>query len=268
MTTVLIIIAILIVAYLFAIKGRTNNPDLEKFAKYDYAHRGLHSEGVPENSLLAFEKARDAGYGSELDVHLLKDGTLAIYHDSNLKRISGVDVTLEDLTFDDLKNYKLLGTEQTIPTLNQVLEVYDGKAPLVVELKAFRKNHAELSKAVCELLDTYKGDYCIESFDPRVVMWFKNNRPDIVRGQLSQNYLKANDKLPFLTKVVLTYSLLNFLTKPDFIAYNFKHKDCVSNKICQSFWNMQMVAWTIRSEKEHKDAKQNGWISIFEKFLA
>ena len=268
MIIALVVIAALLVIYLLAIKGRTNNPDLKKFSEFDYAHRGLHSEGIPENSLAAFKAASDAGYGSELDVHLLKDGTLAIYHDSNLKRISGFDVTLEDLTHDDLKNYKLSGTEQTIPTLNEVLEIYDGKAPLVVELKAFRKNHNELSKAVCELLDTYKGDYCIESFDPRVVRWFYKNRPEIVRGQLSQNFLKAEDKLPLLSKIVMTYSLLNFWNKPDFVAYNYDHKDCISNKLCQSFWGMQMVAWTIRSKEKHDDAKKSGWISIFEKFLA
>ena len=224
MGNIITVVLIIVLAYLLALDGRRSHKDLENLKKYHYAHRGLHSEGVPENSMKAFENAKQNGYGSELDVHLLKDGTLAVFHDNTLNRVANIDGKVEELTKADLKNIHLDQTDETIPELCEVLNLYDGAAPLVIELKPVGKNHAELARAVCQELEGYKGAYCIESFDPRVLVWLKNNRPDIVRGQLSQNFLKTNDKLAFPIRVVMTSLVTNFLTKPDFVAYRFSHK--------------------------------------------
>lgn len=232
-----------------------------------YAHRGLHGKGVPENSMAAFLCAEEMGYGVELDVHLLKDGNLAIIHDASLKRVANANVFIEDLTAPELVNYRLEGTDETIPIFADVLKALDGKVPLVVELKCERNNYPELCRRACELLDTYSGPYCVESFDPRCVYWLRKNRPDVVRGQLTENYFATpKSKLPWYLKFVLKNQMLNFLTHPDFIAYRFSDRKTFSNTICKRLWGAQLVTWTLKNQREYDTAVHEGWIPIFENF--
>ena len=158
--TVLIVLAVLAGLLLFLLAGRRGHPGLAAFRGWSYAHRGLHCQGVPENSMAAFRKALDHGYGIEFDVHLMKDGELAVIHDSSLKRTAGADVRIEDLTKEDLEKYPLEGTEERIPLFRDVLALYDGKAPLIIELKPEKGNHAALSKATCDLLERYGVKQC------------------------------------------------------------------------------------------------------------
>ena len=232
-----------------------------------YAHRGLHGPGVPENSLAAFQAALDAGYGVELDVHLLADGNLAVIHDSKLIRTTGAEGRIEELTTEDLKNYRLEGTEETIPTFREILELFAGKAPLVVELKPLGKNHAALTEATCKMLDEYNIDYCMESFDPRCVAWLKKNRPEIVRGQLSENFFASkNNPLPAPVKFVMSKNLTHFTTRPDFIAYKFAdRKSTISLLFCRK--QMESVTWTLTSQADYDTAVAEGWVPIFEGFL-
>ena len=160
-------IIILIALVLLATRCRGDHPGMKDLQGWAYAHRGLHSEGVPENSMAAFKAALDNGYGIELDIHLLKDGNLAVIHDSLLNRTTGQAGRVEDLTTADLKCYPLEGTDQTIPEFMDVLTLFHGKAPLIVELKPVDGNHAQLAETACKMLESYEGVYCLESFDPR-----------------------------------------------------------------------------------------------------
>jgi len=258
----------LFVLYVFSTMCRTGHEGLSALRGWAYAHRGLHGGAdVPENSLEAFRLAVAAGYGSELDVHLLTDGNLAVIHDSTLKRTTGVEGRIEDLTIGQLANYRLEGTNQTIPTLESVLEIYPGTAPLIIELKPIGTNHTELCSRVCKLLDTYEGEYCIESFDPRCVYWLKKNRPDIIRGQLTENFFLAkNSQLPWVVKFALKFQLLNFLIKPDFVAYKYRDRNNFSNFLCRKLWGAQGVTWTLTTKQEFDTAVSEGWIPIFEGF--
>ena len=262
----IIAIIILVVLYLLALTGRTGHKGLRKLRGWGYAHRGLHGNGVPENSMLAFRKALEGGYGIEFDVHLMKDGNLAIIHDSSLKRTAGADVLIEDLTVEDLENYRLEGTDEKIPLFSELLDLYAGKAPLIIELKA-HGNHAELSKAVCDAMEGYKGVYCMESFDPRVVQWLRKNRPEIIRGQLAENFLKVKQNpLNIVLKFIMTNHLMNFLSMPDFVSYKFADRNTLGTRICRKFWKLQGVSWTIRSQEDYDIAVKEGWIPIFENF--
>ena len=262
----IIAIIILVVLYLLALTGRTGHKGLRKLRGWGYAHRGLHGNGVPENSMLAFRKALEGGYGIEFDVHLMKDGNLAIIHDSSLKRTAGADVLIEDLTVEDLENYRLEGTDEKIPLFSELLDLYAGKAPLIIELKA-HGNHAELSKAVCDAMEGYKGVYCMESFDPRVVQWLRKNRPEIIRGQLAENFLKVKQNpLNIVIKFIMTNHLMNFLTMPDFVAYKFADRNTLGTRICRKFWKLQGVSWTIRSQEDFDTAVREGLLPIFENF--
>lgn len=264
----IIMIVILLAVYLFLLHGRSGHEGLKALRQYHYAHRGLHGDGVPENSMAAFRRAREQGFGIELDIHLLQDGNLAVIHDAALKRTTGAEGYIEDLTVEDLKDYRLEGTEETIPTFREVLDLYAGAAPLIVELKAERKNHAALTEAACNMLSSYEGPYCIESFDPRCILWLRKNRPEVIRGQLSQNFLRDNTKLSLPLKFLLTQNLLNFLTRPDFLAYRYEQRKCCPGLvICQKLFRMQLVGWTIREKEVHAEATEKGWLSIFEKFV-
>lgn len=263
---VLAIIFILVLLFVFLVKGRTGHPGLPALQDWYYAHRGLHGDGVPENSMSAFRAAKDAGYGIELDIHMMADGNLAVIHDSSLKRTAGTDVPIEELTTVQLGVYCLEGTQERIPLLSQVLDLFRGEAPLIVELKPHGGNHAALCAAACNMLSSYKGAYCIESFDPRCVAWLRKNRPHVIRGQLTENFFQSKSKLPAILKFVLRHQLLNVFTRPDFIAYRFADRKTISNFLCRKLWGVQGVSWTIRSEEDFQQALQEGWFPIFEGF--
>lgn len=266
MLIALIVLVIIAVLYLLSLSGRTGHPALKALQGFSYAHRGLHGEGRPENSMAAFRAAKDAGYGIELDLHLLADGNLAVVHDSELKRTTGLEGCIEDLTTQDLQNCYLEGTAETIPTFSQVLDLYQGAAPLIVELKCVRNNYAKLCETTCKMLDEYEGAYCIESFDPRCIYWLRKNRPDQIRGQLSENFSHVKNGVPWILRFCMTHQLLNFLTRPDFAAYKFADRKNLSNFLARKLWGLQGVSWTIKAPEEHEIAIKEGYLPIFENF--
>lgn len=258
---------VLFVLYVLSMIGRRKHPGLKNLLGWVYAHRGLHSAEVPENSMEAFRLAKESGFGVELDIHLLKDGNLAVFHDGDLKRMTGKEGRIVDLTTEQLQDYHLNGTDQVIPQFQDVLNLFDGKVPLIVELKSVN-NYAQLCKKACTMLDGYNGVYCLESFDPRCIRWLKKNRPDLIRGQLCQNYFKPNKaNLPGILKFLLSNQMINFLTTPDFVAYKFDDRKHVSNCIVRRFWKLQGVSWTIKSKEDLETAQAEGWIPIFEGFI-
>lgn len=265
--TVLIILIVLLALYVLALRCRRGNEKLSALRGWGYAHRGLYGQGVPENSMEAFRLALENGYGAELDVHLMADGNLAVIHDASLQRTAGTDVKIEDLTKEDLSAYRLEGTGEKIPLLADVLSLFEGKAPLIIELKAERGNYAELTQAVCRALEDYKGVYCVESFDPRVLWWLRKNQPELCRGQLAENFLaNENVDLKWYLKFILTHQLENFMVAPDFVAYRFDHRKNPGIWIVRKLWGVQGVAWNIQTEEDYDAALLDGWIPIFEGF--
>lgn len=261
------LLLILVAFLLFATYCRRGHPGLKDLQGWAYAHRGLHGNGIPENSMGAFRAALEGGYGVELDVHLLKDGNLAVIHDSLLNRTTGQPGRVEDLSTGDLKNYPLEGTGETIPEFMDVLTLFNGQAPLIVELKPVDGNHAQLCEAACNMLATYKGVYCLESFDPRCVAWLKKNKPQLIRGQLTENFLKTRNDLPDYQKFMLTHNLMNLLGRPDFVAYKFAdRKDSFTTALCRRLWKAQGVTWTLKTQEEYDTAVKEGWLPIFEGF--
>ena len=261
---------ILFALYGLSTIGRSKHPNAKKLQGWSYAHRGLHNKeaGIPENSLAAFRAAVEGGFGAELDVHLLKDGSLAVFHDSNLQRITGKEGRIEDLTAEDLKDYHLLETGETIPLFSEVLEIFSGKTPLIIELKAVDGNHAALCQAACDAMEGYEGLWCMESFDPRCVNWLRKHRPEIIRGQLAENFLKTDKSMPLWLRFVLTNNMSHCLTNPDFVAYGFEHRHhTLGNYFSRKVWGMLGVSWTIRNKKDYDIAVKEGWIPIFENFI-
>lgn len=269
MTALIWILTVLAVAALlvwFLLHGRKSGQGWEKLQGVRYAHRGFHDKpSVPENSLPAFRRAAEAGYGAELDVHLTKDGRLAVVHDSDLTRVCGRSGIVEDLTAAELSQYRLEGTEETIPFLEEVLPLFEGRTSLVVEIKPSRDNHDILTQAAMECLDRFRTDYCMESFDPRVLVWLRRNRPEVLRGQLSQSYWKRPEGKSLWRRLALTQLLTNVATRPDFVAYRFEDRKNISVALCR-WMGIRTVFWTIRSMADLQAAETEGALPIFERF--
>ncbi len=264
----LITVIVLALLWLLLIIPRIKGPNMEDFKKYHYAHRGYHdiSLGIPENSPDAFKKAVDLGFGIELDVHLTKDGQLLVMHDESLLRTCGVQLNISEHNLSDLRKHMLIGSTSAAPTLKEVLDIVSGKTPLVIEIKPVHLNHGALTDAVCRQLESYNGLYSIESFDPRVLLWLKKNRPEIIRGQLLMNYKKDNTKINPLLGFLLQNLLTNFITKPDFIAYRVEDRNTLSLKLCRAIYGVLECSWTVKSPKDQKAVQKDNGVIIFEGF--
>lgn len=225
------------------------------------AHRGLHDEKHPENSLGAFEMAIEKGYPIELDVRLISDGTVIVFHDENLSKMCGKDKYASNLTKQDLVDCKLCGTEYTIPTFEQVLQFVDAKTPILIELKQLDKV-GELERKTLELLKNYKGEFAVQSFNPFSLEWFKNHAPNIWRGQLSCFF--KNEKLGSIKKYVLKRLKLNKISCPNFISY--KAED-LPNKWVKKHENLPIIAWTVRTQQQYIKTVQVSDNVIFENFI-
>ena len=211
-------LGLLALPILLAAPGRGGKKKLP-FQGRNFAHRGLHTpdKQIPENSLAAFGRAAEAGYGMELDVQLSRDGQVVVFHDDDLLRVCGREERVEALTWPELHALSLCGTEERIPLFSQVLDLVDGRTPLIVELKSGKRNR-ELCRKTLALLRGYSGEACVESFDPRIVAWFRFHAPELLRGQLAQPPELYKSKAP-AARFLLGNTLLNFLSRPQFIAY-------------------------------------------------
>ncbi|NMB98182.1 MAG: glycerophosphodiester phosphodiesterase [Clostridiaceae bacterium] len=255
----------LIIIYLYFIAPDTTR-EMNTFKSWLYAHRGLHdlNAGIPENTIPAFEKAVEMKFGIELDVHISKDEQVIVFHDDTLKRACGVDKEVSSMTYDMLKTYNLFNTDTQIPLFKEVLDLVSGKVPIIIELKSCC-NIEKLCTAVSNILDNYNGLYCIESFDPRIVKWFRINRSEVSRGQLSTSLYKSNLSLP--VAFAITNLLTNVITRPHFIAYDFNSRQNLSFLICRKLFKANTVAWTIRNRNDLDKAKNLFDTFIFESFI-
>lgn len=264
---VLLVLVLFFLLWFLLLRCRRSGRGWKKLLGVRYAHRGWHMKpAVPENSLAAFRRALDKGWGAELDVHLLKDGTLAVFHDSDLRRCAGEEGDIEDLDREGLARLRLEGTEEPVPLFDEVLALFEGKAPLIIELKSHKGNYKALTEAVIARLDRYKGDYCVESFDPRVLMVLRRERPAILRGQLAMDFRPGGEPLPGWQRFALRNLLMNFLTVPDFIAYRFEDRQRLALKLCKRVWGVKEASWTLRSMDNLLTAEAVGAMPIFECF--
>jgi len=270
---------------------------IEELKKYRYAHRGLHDKPtIPENSLAAFKRAVDNGFGMELDVHLTLDNKLVVTHDSNLRRVTtvradhkavtpdnmefptevtiGCERAVEEMTLEEIQSYPLEESDERVPELSDVLKLVQGRTPIIVELKPRGGNHKALADKTVEVLKDYDGVFCVESFNSFAVLYLARQYPEIVRGQLASNLTRdAREKKPddpresFKTSAFTTWMVrdmrMNILSKPDFAAYNFRDR---RNKHFRNFDGLKVI-WTIRNALDLELSERLGAICIFENFI-
>ncbi len=269
MFILLLVLAALLVLWLWLIAPQLwGRPSFAPFHRFDYAHRGLHNieNSVPENSMKGFLLAELAGFGMEFDLQLTQDNQVVVHHDPTLKRSCGTPVAIADLTWDQLKQYRLFGTQEPIPLFREVLAGLSGQTPLIIELKGYN-DPARLCSLVMKELEGYQGLYCIESFDPRIVRWFRVNRPDVVRGQLMGRFRKGDDGMTAAQAFFGRNLMTNWYTRPNFEAYDLHNRDIPAIRAVRGVFRMQEVSWTIRTEEEYRQMKALGNLCIFEHIL-
>jgi len=258
---VLFLLLVLLVA-----PGRSTAAQKEPFLNRAYAHRGLYSadQTVPENSLAAFSVAKTAGYGVELDVQLTADGQIVVFHDATLQRACGVNARVDSYTYVQLRQLRLFGTEHRIPLFSEVLCEIDGAIPVIVELKS-GGNRKLLCERTLSMLRDYSGSYCVESFDPFIVRWFRIQAPDILRGQLSEQHCHSKNTLPFAVSAAMSRLFSNVLARPQFVAYRVGKKP-FSVQLCERLGAMR-VTWTAKPADDHALLTQQYDAIIFEHYL-
>lgn len=214
------------------------------------AHRGLHNGVIPENSLKAFQKAIEKNYMIELDVHLLSDDTVVVFHDNNLKRMTNINKKIENCTFEEIKKYNLLDTNEKIPTLEQVLKLINGNVPILLELKVDTKV-CTLEEKVLDIIKDYKGIIYFQTFCLR--SYLKVRKTNYKAGLL----IKRNKKELYYLSIFLFTKLF----KPDFISVHYSY---LNNKYIKKLNNtIPVFVWTIRNEENYNKCKQADGI-IFE----
>lgn len=268
------LVLLLVFLYLFLIA-----PDLvhRKVARKElfpccYAHRGLHDEksGIPENSLAAFRRAAALGYGVELDVHLTKDRQLVVIHDHSAERMCGSKKLISEMTLEEVRALRLNDTQETVPTFDEALAVIGGKAPLMVELKSApgMERDTDIAALVNARMRSYRGPYCVESFNPLLLRWYKKHAPQVVRGQLVSGHGKGKSESVGMAVLRFCHAhlLANFLSRPDFVSYDHQTDRNFTFRLVRSVFRPILAAWTVRSQEELQrlDAFYDGL--IFEGF--
>lgn len=227
------------------------------------AHRGLHDSNLPENSMAAFRAGMAQGYPIEIDVHLTTDGKVVIFHDHNAKRVCGVDMEIEKVTYAQLQELRLCGTDEKIPLLSELLAV--ATTPILVELKNLTKIIGPLEAETLRLLKESGVDFAIQSFNPYSIVWFKENAPEILRGQLSSFY---DTEKRCIRRRMLKAMWLNRKSQPDFISYdetNMPNK--FVTKYCKKHPRTARLVWTVRTQQRQNELQAFVDSFIFEKYI-
>jgi len=268
MMTIAIILLILAAVWLYMIAPcKKNRPDDSALRGWKYAHRGLHdgNVNVPENSMEAFRLAVEKGYGMELDVQLTKDGRLVVHHDGSLKRVCGVGKRILDLTWDELCAIPLPDGSR-VPLFSEVLELVDGRAPIIVEIKHYG-GPAKIAAAALEVLKGYTGPYCVESFNPLAMQYFRKNAPHILRGQLAMAGKRNSESVDLVSYLALRTLLVNCVSRPHFVAYSVPTDRTVSMWLMKHVFKPLLACWTVRSQEVLDYSDKEGYLyPIFELF--
>ncbi|MCE5343701.1 MAG: glycerophosphodiester phosphodiesterase [Eubacteriales bacterium] len=261
---VLLLLAALSALYLWLIFPHLHRPDTAALLQKLYAHRGLHDGNhvVPENSLAAFRRAVEAGYGIELDVQLTADDKLVVHHDEDTLRVCGIASVIRTTPYAALPP---LPDGSPVPTFADVLKLVDGRVSLIVEIKPYDKP-VKNAAATRDALRTYTGPYCVESFHPLIVHYFRKNAPDVVRGQLAMGGRRNPTEVGIVSFFAIKYLLVNVRSRPHFVAYACASDHNLSMWLMKRIFHPLLVAWTIRDQKALDAARENYNMQIFELF--
>lgn len=263
-------IAVILGVWLFLIApGKSKRVD--RFKTVKYAHRGLHGtvgadSFCAENSVTAFGRAVEHGFGIELDVQVTADGEAVVFHDNTLDRVTGVSGKVKEKTLAELKELRLSGTDETVPTLREVLDLVGGRVPILVELKETGSDHT-ISEKAAEILADYHGEFIVESFSPLAFGAIREKLRGVPCGFLVDKHTNYEKSRTMLHRL-LQRCLFNCVARPAFIALNHKTPKLFPVGLIRCLFGTPMLAWTVKSEEDEARAYENGFSGIiFEGYL-
>lgn len=225
------------------------------------AHKGIHDGNIPENTIASFSKAVAFGKPIELDLSMTKDKQIIVFHDKKLTRLFGIDSNIKDMTTGELNTLKFPNSTETIPLFRDVLQLINGKVPLIIEIKNEGKV-GEMEQKIFDELKSYTGKYAIQSFNPFSVKWFRVNAPEVIRGQLSGNFIVSDyevknagiTRLPWIQRFLLSNLLLDFESKPNYIAYEIQHTEVKTFRKLKKL-GVPVLGWTVQNREEYQKFK-------------
>lgn len=232
------------------------------FLSRPLAHRGLHDRatGVIENSAGAVRAAVAAGHGIEIDVQLSSDGAAMVFHDDRLDRLTGESGPIRGWAARDLVKLVLTGSEETIPTLPEVLEIVGGQVPLLIELKDQSGGTGsapdELERAVAKALKGYVGPVAVMSFNPHMVANMAKRAPGVPRGIVTDGYTER--EWPDLSPDTLR--ALREIGAFDTVGASFISHDCndlAAPRVAElKARGVPILCWTVRSAEQEAQARR------------
>ena len=225
------------------------------------AHRGLHDESHPENSLSAIDRAIRHGFPVEIDVQSSADSRAVVIHDWNLLRLTGLDARVKMSDSAQIAKLRLAGGGERIPLLEDVLDLIAGRQAVIIEIKN-RKRPGALEPAVSKILRDYRGPVAIHSFNPFSLGWFRRNHPDLCRGQISCSF--DTDDMADWKKVILAHYGMNWMSRPQFISHHWKQLPAVVPALLRRLLRMPLLTWTLRSAEEQNQALRHADNFFFE----
>jgi len=241
------------------------------FLSLPIAHRGLHSAGVPENSMAAFRAAIAAGYGIECDIQATADGTPVVFHDDDLPRLTGAEGLVRAMGIDALSMLRLMETGEGIPTLADLLAEVRGRVPLLIEIKdqSLRSTGevGGLSDRVAELVAAYQGPVAVMSFNPHSIAAFHKAAPGVTVGLTTCGYEEAD--WPMLDAAMRAH----LAAIADFgpVGASFISHDCndLENPAVTALKAeaVPVLCWTIRSPAQEMAARRVADNITFEDYL-
>lgn len=234
-----------------------------------FAHRGLHSPGVPENSLAAFRLAIESGYGIELDVQMSRDGQPMVFHDRTLDRMTGRPGQIGGLLASELSKATLLGTGERIPTLRETMDLVGDSVPLLVEIKtdSLDGDFPAAAEAVASAALGHDGPVYVMSFNPRTAERASQASGDVVTGLVTCAYDPA--EWPGVPEELLA-SLRDFGRHGDFAQFiSHDARDLGSGRVAAfaASGDRPVLCWTVRSEEEEALARHHAANITFEGYM-
>lgn len=240
-----------------------------------FAHRGLHdpAKGIVENTPSAIRAALDHDYGIEVDLRPAACGTVMVFHDDTLDRLTHAKGIMADKSKDELQAITFRDTDDRMMSLQDLLELVDGRVPMLLEIKSsWRDDAAATDKFVTQTVKTlqnYKGPTAVMSFDPAFIRAFRSLAPSIPRGLVSEQYSGLGNEHPFpwYRRLSLRFLLSFPRTRPDFIAYDINALPAIAPMITRLFFRRPLLTWTVRTKDQQLKAQKYCDAMIFETFL-
>lgn len=226
-----------------------------------FAHRGLHDERMPKNSLSAIVAAADAGYGIEFDVHLSSDGVPIVSHDADTLADTGVDLVISDTHSDTLRALTFMANGERLATLDDVLREVGARVPLLVELKPTR-HVAPTAAAVVARVQGLEDSVALQSFQPRLVQALKRTARGFAVGQLGE---AANADMPLHERLYWQTLVTNAWIRPDFLATYLSTLESPVVRFWQQRLHCPLLGWTVVDDADVATCRSAGAGMIFER---